>query len=1003
MNQSLKIFSLLVAIIVTGSISSVQAQQEIPISDEGTINDVSCGSPIVITDSNADDGNYAPNESFVITICIEDASETFAEVTISPELFGDVWDIDEESNLFIYDGASTAAPLIGAFNSVSHPAGVSYTGTGLCLTLEFVSGANSSGEGFTATFSCIEPLQPFNFSFNSVPELQQFDDLPFQSIHICFGDSIILNTITSYPLSDAGGNGYEQSDETSLFTYTMGDGTIYQGLGLTQISHTYEDPFGYQVTVQITDVLGQVEVRELFVLIAPRPNFTNLVVQDSLCIGEETVITGGILDNDTVGVEPNSSAILGGGILGEQLFLPDGNDDNYETVITIDDFPDGLEITSLNDFVNFCVTMEHSFLGDLEMMLTCPNGTSINIFNANTGDGLFPGGFGGGSTFLGQPLDNGGDGGIPGIGYSYCFFDDSEFGTFAEEFDQNTVEVTDPTPGTSILPGTYQPEESFENFIGCPINGDWTLTVRDNLFIDDGFIFNWSIFFNPDIDPNTIFYSPDIVDVFWSDNPDIIANEGTQITVQPSAPGNNSFVFNAIDEFGCEHDTTINVYVRPLVEIDDQIACDLTGTLVPEDQLGGSVQTGSYAVINAPTSTANITFNELGGTAVEALANEFGVYIVEFTEGFCGYQDTAEIDYRPDPQVAPLPEDTVLCVGASIVLDAGPQESNSENFNVFWTRDGSVIAQDVYDVEANETGQYIVEISGVCGNASDTTNIIAITLDFEAQTVCGLQASGNAVVQPPGPGSWSSTTEGMSFSAVNQVVTAITAPDFGIIPITYTDARCPDDGLTKDFIFVEQPVVSIAPQNPDFCIDLEDLLLEARITGSSNGFFDWTVNGDLQNNGRNDTIIFPAPERPEVNELDLFAPLELFTVQVSANDFYGVCPTATDEINFVGKWCTYNVPNVITPNGDGQNDFFHVEFIEFFPQTSLRIYDRWGRLVFEEPNYDQYQASRNTGSVRGGWDPSDENAGTYFYELLIPAVDKVETGEIQILNGESDQ
>ena len=51
--------------------------------------------------------------------------------------------------------------------------------------------------------------------------------------------------------------------------------------------------------------------------------------------------------------------------------------------------------------------MEHSYLGDLEMMLTCPSGLSINVFNSYSGSsGLFPGGFGGGNTFLGGAYDN---------------------------------------------------------------------------------------------------------------------------------------------------------------------------------------------------------------------------------------------------------------------------------------------------------------------------------------------------------------------------------------------------------------------------------------------------------------------------------------------------------------------------------------------------------------------------------------------------------------------
>src|SRR5690606_38499482 len=303
---------------------------------------------------------------------------------------------------------------------------------GQCLTLEFISGTGSSGEGFTSTFQCSQPLQDFTFDLSGTPDIEPFQDFSTLAMQICFGDSIIVSAQTNYPLSEAGGNGYEQSDETSLFRYSMGDGTIYQGLGLTEISHTYTDPFGYVVTVIITDVNGKVEFDQFYVLIAPRPHFSNLAVDDTLCIGTQTVISGGIQGADTVGIDPSTAAILGGGILGEQLYLPDGNNENYETAINIDEFDDDQVIQSVSDFVNFCVNIEHSYLGDLEMMLSCPDGTSINIFNSYSGDGLFPGGFGGGNTYLGDANDPLPDG-VPGFGFDYCFNDGADWGTLGEE------------------------------------------------------------------------------------------------------------------------------------------------------------------------------------------------------------------------------------------------------------------------------------------------------------------------------------------------------------------------------------------------------------------------------------------------------------------------------------------------------------------------------------------------------------------------------------------
>ncbi len=62
------------------------------------------------------------------------------------------------------------------------------------------------------------------------------------------------------------------------------------------------------------------------------------------------------------------------------------------------------------------------------------------------------------------------------------------------------------------------------------------------------------------------------------------------------------------------------------------------------------------------------------------------------------------------------------------------------------------------------------------------------------------------------------------------------------------------------------------------------------------------------------------------------------------------------------------LPNIITPNGDTFNDTFR-PFVSFNP-VSLRVFNRWGRLVFEQNNYTD------------GWGSgSDVAPGVYFYQL----------------------
>lgn len=50
--------------------------------------------------------------------------------------------------------------------------------------------------------------------------------------------------------------------------------------------------------------------------------------------------------------------------------------------------------------------------------------------------------------------------------------------------------------------------------------------------------------------------------------------------------------------------------------------------------------------------------------------------------------------------------------------------------------------------------------------------------------------------------------------------------------------------------------------------------------------------------------------------------------------------------------CTnLRVPNAFTPNGDNDNDTWHISWLEFYPEATIDIYDRWGRLVYKRKGF----------------------------------------------------
>ena len=63
------------------------------------------------------------------------------------------------------------------------------------------------------------------------------------------------------------------------------------------------------------------------------------------------------------------------------------------------------------------------------------------------------------------------------------------------------------------------------------------------------------------------------------------------------------------------------------------------------------------------------------------------------------------------------------------------------------------------------------------------------------------------------------------------------------------------------------------------------------------------------------------------------------------------------------------VPNIITPNGDGHNDKFVIKNIEFVESSTVLVFNRWGKKVYESNNY------------QNDWDGDNLADGVYYYVI----------------------
>lgn len=84
----------------------------------------------------------------------------------------------------------------------------------------------------------------------------------------------------------------------------------------------------------------------------------------------------------------------------------------------------------------------------------------------------------------------------------------------------------------------------------------------------------------------------------------------------------------------------------------------------------------------------------------------------------------------------------------------------------------------------------------------------------------------------------------------------------------------------------------------------------------------------------------------------------------------GCRDTLCDSIEIVPQEIV--LPDVITPNADGTNDVLYIQYLEFFGQCQVIVYNRWGFSVYRNDNY------------LNDWNPGTSvTDGTYFYIVRL--------------------
>jgi gliding motility-associated-like protein len=516
---------------------------------------------------------------------------------------------------------------------------------------------------------------------------------------------------------------------------------------------------------------------------------------------------------------------------------------------------------------------------------------------------------------------------------AFIFADSS--GTYTFVFTDEACQNAD-TMNVSFLP---LPTAQLNDYILCP--GDTILLDAGN---ESGYqFFDWE----------------------WKKDGLAIIGENTQ-TLTVTQPG--VYTISASNNGDCEAVAT-SIIETPTVNINTDLqVCGLSSNA--EAIVTPNPNDGTWT-----TSNTGFTFEDPNNTATDIIVDNYGVYSIVFTENICNVSAVVDINFLPVPS-AELQQDQLICISDTLTLNAG-NNTGFPSFAWSWTLNGSPIANaNTQILNVTEAGQYIVNVSsGASCNASDTIVIDEIVVDASTiQNICGLTSDATVDVLPlnvANSGSWTVNSNQLVFSNPNETFTAITASVYGNYILTYTDDRCPLDFDITDVIFYEQPEIVIT--NNEICPGDNLLLLVANVTGNNTGTFTWTIDNEIGEIG-NDSIYYSDFINPMIDTLSITA---------TVNSDY--CPSATALLDYVLFVCDLDIPNVFSPNGDVFNQTFNIPFLDNIPENSVKVWNRWGNLVFDKKDY------------KNDWDGKDLSDGVYFYEIKVPIIEKPYKGSVTII------
>lgn len=318
------------------------------------------------------------------------------------------------------------------------------------------------------------------------------------------------------------------------------------------------------------------------------------------------------------------------------------------------------------------------------------------------------------------------------------------------------------------------------------------------------------------------------------------------------------------------------------------------------------------------------------------------IFTLTVSDGVCTAQDEVEVTIYATPDVV-IPSNIEICNGELVSYNIDP------DLNCIWTpsnlfedfTSNNPTITPVQDAIIN----LVIENQNGC-QSNETSSIIVrplpvIDFDLTPVSACSpllIEQTWDSAAGLDYDIAWSSGN-GDNDAGIDFLFNYTQPGVYSINLSVGNSFGCVSDTTYEDVIEVfPNPIAdfSFSPNPPSIINNI--VFFEN--SSSPAVSFEWTLDGQVLSSEENLTYEFPSDRAGD------------YTMCLHIINEYG-CEASHCEYLEIKNDFTFYAPNAFTPDDDGLNDVFKPELIGFdFSTYSLKIFDRWGTLVFSTNDVD---------------------------------------------------